>query len=439
MTKAAKKLSLSLLALVLLCLAPAHGAHADNTFTLRYKSGSDGGYVLSVEGLDGTYNVYAVQLELSFSGEHSDVRLVPTDPAVYSPDSAATVNNGQTRLNIYLTSLSPINDGETLTLGTLYSASSDRITMPASARLTMLGADLSSVSGANGTNVSVRSVSGGGADPSSGAGPRSSVSVSPAEHGAVKSSLLSALSGARVQLTVTPETGYELSSLSVTDADGNKLALTPEHAGVYSFRMPDCAVEISAQFVRQGTSPAAASLPFSDVNESDWFFKAVEYVYANGMMNGTDTERFSPAMTASRAMIVTILYRLEDGPAPALPEFTDVQSGVWYADAVGWASANGVVSGYGDGRFDPDSPITREQLAVILYRYAQHKGLDVSARSTLDGLTDAGAVSPYASEAMRWAVGSGLISGKGGGILDPSGSATRAESAAILMRFCQLA
>lgn len=436
MTKAIKKLSFSLLALTLLCLALTHGALAEDSFTVRYKSVSDGEYTISVEGLDGTYNVYAVQLELSFSGEYPDARLVPTDTAVYSPDSAATVNNGQTRLNIYLSSLSPINDGAALTLGTLYSNASGRMAMPASARLTMLGSDLTTVSGANGTTVSVRSASG---TSSSTSGTRSSVSVTDAEHGTVKSSLLSAQSGARVQLTVTPEAGYELSSLSVTDAGGGRLSLTTERSGVYSFRMPDSAVTVSAQFVRQGTAPAAASLPFSDVSESDWYFGAVKYVYANGMMNGTDSAAFSPALTTSRAMIVTILYRLEDGPAPASSNFTDVQAGAWYSGAVGWASSTGVVGGFGDGRFGPDEAITREQLAAILYRYAKLKGLNVSVSETLSGFTDAASVSSYAHDAMRWSVGNGLISGKGDGILDPGGSATRAEAAAILMRFCQMA
>lgn len=411
-------------------------ARADSDFTVRYKSVSDGGYTVSVEGLDGTYNVYAVQLELSFSGEYPDARLVPPDPAVYSPDAAATVNNGQTRLNIYLSSLSPINDGAALTLGTLYSNAPAGMVMPASARLTMLGADLAAVSGANGTTVSVRSAA--GASSSSG-GARSSVSVSGAEHGTVKSSLLSAQSGARVQLTVTPDSGYELSSLSATDAGGGRLPLTQERGGVYSFRMPDSAVTVSAVFVRQGTAPAAAPLPFSDVSESDWYFGAVKYVYSNGMMNGTDAAAFSPALTTSRAMIVTILYRLEDDPAPASSDFTDVQSGAWYSGAVGWASATGVVGGFGDGRFGPDEAITREQLAAILYRYAKLKGLNPGVSGTLSGFTDTASVSPYAQDAMRWAVGRGLISGKGDGILDPGGSATRAEAAAILMRFCQMA
>lgn len=436
MTKAIKKLSFSLLALTLLCLALAHGARAESSFTLRYRSAGGGAYTLSVEGLDGTYNVYAVQLELSFSGEYPDARLVPTDTAVYSPDAAATVNKSKTTLNIYLTSLSPINDGAALTLGTLYSGGSAGLSMPDKATLTMLGADLTAVSGANGASVNVRSASGGS---SSSGGTRSSVSVADSEHGSVKSSLLSALSGARVQLTVTPDAGYELSSLSVTDAGGGRLSLTPESGGVYSFRMPDSAVTVSAQFVRQGSGSASAALPFSDVSESDWYYGAVRYVYTNGMMNGTDPAAFSPALTTSRAMIVTILYRLEDDPAPASSDFVDVQPDMWYTGAVGWCSANGVVGGYGDGRFGPGDAITREQLAVILYRYAGLKGLNVSASDTLSGFADAAAVSPYAQDAMRWAVGSGLISGKGDGILDPRGSATRAEAAAILTRFCQIA
>ncbi len=440
MTKAIKKLSFSLLALTLLCLALAHGASAEDSFTVRYKSAGDGEYTLSVEGLDGTYNIYAVQLELSFPGEYPDARLTPPDPAVYSPDADATVNNGQTRLNIYLSSLSPINDGAALTLGTLSSGAAGNIVMPASARLTMLGADLAAVSGANGTTVSVRSASVTGASSgTSTSGTRSNVSMASFEHGTVKSSLLSAQSGSRVQLTVTPESGYELSSLSVTDAGGSKLSLTPERGGVYSFRMPDSAVTVSAQFVLQGTAPAADSLPFSDVSESDWYFSAVKYVYSNGMMNGTDAAAFSPALTTSRAMIVTILHRLEDDPAAASSSFTDVQAGAWYTGAVGWASANGVVGGFGDGRFGPDEAITREQLAVILYRYANLKGLNVSASDTLSGFNDSASVSSYAHDAVCWAVGSGLISGKGDGILDPGGSATRAEAAAILMRFCQMA
>lgn len=438
MTKATKKLSLSLLALLMLCLATALAAHAEDSFTLRYKAGSDGEYALTVEGLDGTKNVYAVQLELEFSGEYPDIRLIPVDSSVYSPDVGATVNNGKTYLKIYLSALSPINDGASLVLGTLYPNTTDRFSMPSTAKLTLLDTSLSPIAGANGDTISVRSISGsssGGSGGGSSSASRSTISIQSSLHGTVQSSLLSAQAGASVQLTVTPEDGYELLSLSVTDAGGNELTLTQERSGVYSFRMPDSAVEVNASFI---PTSSAAKLLFSDVSEDDWFFDAVSYVYDNGMMNGTGDGCFSPALTTSRAMIVTILYRLEDDSAPVSSGFTDLQPGAWYVDAVGWASANGVVSGYDSSRFGPDDAITREQLSAILYRYAKLKGMDLSASDTLESFTDAGSVSSYAQDAMRWAVGSGLISGKGSGILDPLGNATRAEAAAILMRFCRI-
>lgn len=440
MTKAMKK-PLFMFALVLLCLALTHGVRAEDSYTLCYKAVSGGGYELSVEGLDGTQNVYAVQLELAFTGDYPDAQVVPTDPTVYS-----TVNNIQNRLNIYLTALSPINDGATLVLGTLYPEASGAFSMPSSAKLIMLGADLSPITGDSSdksSTVAVRSASGGSSSSHSpSATSRSSITVRTASHGTVKSSLASAQPGVNVQLTVTPDSGYELGSLRVTDAGGNELTLIPERSGVYSFRMPDSAVEVSAQFVIRGPASAETELPFSDVSGDDWYFGAVRYVYENGMMNGTGSGLFSPMLTTSRAMIVTILYRLEDGPAPLsanFDTFSDIQTDAWYAGAVAWAGRNGVVSGYDDGRFGPDDAITREQLAAILYRYASLRGLAVSASASLDAFTDAGAVSSYADEAMRWAVGSGLISGKGESILDPLGSATRAETAAILMRFCQSA
>ena len=137
-------------------------------------------------------------------------------------------------------------------------------------------------------------------------------------------------------------------------------------------------------------------------------------------------------------MIVTVLWRMEGQPeAAGIHAFTDVGSGAYYADAVAWADGNGIVLGYGDGKFGPEDTITREQLAAILWRYAQYKGKDVGAGGTLERFTDAAAVSGYAQEAMRWATGQGILSGKGDGILDPMGQATRAETAAMLMRYLQ--
>lgn len=174
--------------------------------------------------------------------------------------------------------------------------------------------------------------------------------------------------------------------------------------------------------------------PFTDISQSDWFYNEVKFVYVNGLMQGTLDNKFSPYLTTTRGMIVTILYSLEDEPGVTGGGFTDVADGAWYADAVAWAAANGIVSGYGGGLFGPNDSITREQMAVILYNYAKFMGYDVSDTAALSGFNDSSQISAWAQDAMRWAVGAGLIGGKGGGKLDPDGTATRAEIAAILQR-----
>lgn len=177
-------------------------------------------------------------------------------------------------------------------------------------------------------------------------------------------------------------------------------------------------------------------LPFADVGPGDWFYEEVRYVYGRGMMGGTSPDAFTPGGTTTRAMIVTILHRLEGSPtAPAAP-FTDVPAGQYYAAPVAWAAAWGIVTGVTPAAFQPDAPITREQLAAILWRYAAYKGVDVSAGMDLGVFPDAAGVSPYAAEAMSWAAGAGLITGVDGR-LDPAGQATRAQAAVILTRFCR--
>ena len=180
------------------------------------------------------------------------------------------------------------------------------------------------------------------------------------------------------------------------------------------------------------------SLPFADVAKDTWYTQAVEYVYEKGLMTGTAEDRFSPDMTTSRAMIVTMLYRLEGSPAVSGgTAFSDVAPNQWYAGAVAWASANGVISGYGNGSFGPEDTITREQLATIFCRYAAYKGAPGVTPAPLEGYTDAAQISPYATEAMSWAIGAGLITGTGDTTLSPTGFATRAQAAVILSRFCQ--
>ena len=181
-------------------------------------------------------------------------------------------------------------------------------------------------------------------------------------------------------------------------------------------------------------------LPFVDVGTGDWFYGDVEYVYEEGLMNGTSGTRFDPNGVLTRAKVVTILYRMEVEPEAVrtFNTFSDVSRSDWYGEAVEWAAANGIVNGYSDGRFGPNDPITREQLAAILYRYASFKGFDVSKADTtsLAGYPDAAKVSGYAVPAVQWAVGKGLINGVSGK-LAPQSTATRAQVAAIIHRFLE--
>ena len=178
--------------------------------------------------------------------------------------------------------------------------------------------------------------------------------------------------------------------------------------------------------------------PFTDVKEGDWFYEAVRFVYENDLFNGTSATTFSPNANMTRAMLVTVLYRLAGKPAvTAGASFTDVKSGLWYSDAVAWASANGIVEGMGNGKFAPDDFVTREQMAVILMRYTRYQKADTSASADLSRFTDASSVSPWAQSAMAWAVASGLVNGRTATTLVPGGTATRAEVAAILMRYCK--
>lgn len=184
--------------------------------------------------------------------------------------------------------------------------------------------------------------------------------------------------------------------------------------------------------------PEDEGLPFIDVHEGDWFYENVGYVYENGLMNGVSETLFEPNGTVTRGMIVTILHRLEGEPESDYDmPFTDVAERQWYTEAVRWAAGEGIVTGVSATEFAPDDPITREQFAAILWRYAQSKGYDVSASADLTGFLDYGQISEYALPALQWAVGAGVMSGRGDGILAPQGTATRAEAAAMLMRFAE--
>ena len=185
-------------------------------------------------------------------------------------------------------------------------------------------------------------------------------------------------------------------------------------------------------------APIAPENNFIDVPAGAWFADAVQYVYNNGMMVGTSYNEFSPEALTTRGMIVSVLYRLEGEDAVIGDSiFKDVALNDWYANGVSWAAANGIVSGYGDGTFGPNDPITREQMASILYRYAQYKGYNMNKNANLNQFTDAAAINDWAYTAVRWANTQGLMSGMNNGTIAPQGYATRAQVASMFMRFCE--
>ena len=237
-----------------------------------------------------------------------------------------------------------------------------------------------------------------------------------------------------VTITVTPDEGYELSSLTVTDRNGSTISLTKVSDTRYTFTMPRSAVTISASFAEE---QLVSSLPFTDVSVDDWFYDMVEYVYDNGIMTGTSGTTFEPNATLTRAMMATVLWAMEGNPTAGSGSYTDVSSGDWYYNAVRWATGAGVVNGVGDNTFAPNDPLTREQMAVMLYAYAVYKGYDTAASTAAESFNDSGEISGWALTAMNWAVDNGLLGGKPGNLLDPTGSATRAEIATILRNFCE--
>ena len=191
---------------------------------------------------------------------------------------------------------------------------------------------------------------------------------------------------------------------------------------------------------RADENPDIVVNPFTDVSEKDWFYNDAMFVYKNGLMLGTSKTLFSPHGTVTRGMMATILWRMEGSLAPkGENSFTDVEAGRWYADAITWTTENGIFAGYSKDKFGPDDPITREQLTAIFYRYADYKGYKLTVTENLDKFEDADKITDYAKMVMQWAVGNGLIKGKSENLLDPQGTATRAEIAAMLHRFVEKA
>lgn len=248
------------------------------------------------------------------------------------------------------------------------------------------------------------------------------VTTSAVNNGGVNASPSSAEKGATITITLSPDKGYKLDKLTVTDGSGKTVSTVKKSDTVYTFTMPASAVKVGVSYVKATETPSETK--FNDVSANDWFASAVDYVTGKGMMNGTADNTFSPKANTTRGMLMTVLARHAG---------EDTTGGsVWYEKGMNWAKANGVSDGT-----NPQVNITREQLAAMLYRYAQNKKYDVSGAKSLDGYTDAQSVSSYAVPALQWANAAGVVTGKSGSKLDPKGNATRAEVAAMLMRFCE--
>lgn len=278
------------------------------------------------------------------------------------------------------------------------------------------------------TTVKVQQRSSGGGEP---AKPSFPVKISSSGDGVAKVDKSYASAGDKVTITVTPGRNATVQRITVTDEDGERLKLTENRDGTYSFTMPSGTVNVYVRFSGSG-------LPFADVPSGSWYYDDIAYVYDTGLMTGLTATAFGPNLSTTRGMIVTILWRMENEPAAkhGCP-FADVRRGSYYEQAIAWASENGIVTGFDASTFAPDRAITREQLAAILFRFAAYRGMDaVTLRENLSSFQDQAAISAYAVSALNWAVGEGLMQGTGDK-LEPTGNATRAQVAAMLRRFMQ--
>lgn len=256
----------------------------------------------------------------------------------------------------------------------------------------------------------------------------------------------------KITLTITPDKGYVVDKIEIVDLEGDKIDAkkVDDEDDKYTFRMANCDVTVTVTFKEEGKTTEdtdkeedkddeeTTELNFTDVKESDWFYKGVAYVVDKGVMSGVSENQFDPSGKLTRAMLVQMLYNMESRPAcDAENAFIDVPVGQWYTDAVIWANDEKIVSGMGDGLFAPNMEITREQMVVMLYNYAKYKGYDVTASADLSKFADNASVSTWAQPAMQWAVAEGYISGMGDNQLAPHGTATRAEIASVIMRFME--
>ena len=250
-------------------------------------------------------------------------------------------------------------------------------------------------------------------------------------HGSVTVSTAHPDYGEVVTIVPQPESGYAVEAVMVTDADGEAIAVTALEDGTYQFTQPRGTATISVTFAKKPVEP----LPFVDVAAEEWYGEAVAAVYARGLMTGTAKDTFAPELAASRGMVVSILHRLAGSPTVNAEVFEDVAADDWYGQAVAWAASEGIASGTSAETFSPNAAVTREQLAALLCNFAAQQGVDTTACSDLSSFDDAATVSDWAQDAVSWAHAEGLLAGTSATTLSPQGEATRAQLAAMLVRF----
>lgn len=400
--------------------------HAKGNGSIEYYTGT-----VTKEGTDPNTKTYVTFTTNGFS------------PFVIYAASAnvASIGEGENQ-KVYPTlqaAIDAVQNNETITL---LKDTNEKVTVSKAIKFTLAGKDYLKGSIAAGSRYSMTTSEpsgkteytftyvGGGSSSSISTPTTYAVNVNAATNGAVAADKKTASKGTTVTVTASPSKGYVVDGVKVVDKDGKDVAVT-EKDGKYVFTMPASAVTVTGSF--KAETPAPAALPFTDVKSGNWFYDAVKYAYAQGLMTGTSATTFAPNGTMNRAMIVTVLYRLEKSPAvTGTSKFTDVPAGQWYSDAVSWAAANKIVNGYDETTFGPMNAVTREQMAAILFRYEQVKGLEnVTLEENLNRFPDQNKISAYAIPALQWAVGQKIINGNADGTLDPTGTATRAQVAQI--------
>lgn len=265
---------------------------------------------------------------------------------------------------------------------------------------------------------------------------RYAVIVEKTENGTVKANQGTAAAGTVITLTVTPDQGHEVDQLQVSYSGNGKVKVTKISEGIYTFVMPKADVTVKVSFrsavrtcLRDETCPM---YPFTDLDRYAWYHDGVHYCIGNGLMNGVGNNQFDPGGTTTRAMLVTVLWRLEGSPVVASTvKFDDVPAGQWYAHAIAWASANGIVNGYGDGKFGPTNSLTREQVMAIFNRFVAYKGLTSEAAAETQTQCNCSA---WAQNDVNWAAANGLLDDLGIDVTNMTAAASRAELATYLYR-----